>query len=153
MSDTKVRFCSPSLVARRGPHMHEYKIRMDGFLRAFRPAGMSCKSLAWDIISLSASLASSSKTQPSSHKILSSCNNRPMYRLCCCTGASCAALPELAAPYSEKSSALSAKNVCVRHRCCLFEAGCSSPSKVVLAVPLFCLLAALGFACGCCSSA
>ena len=40
----------------------------------------------------------------------------------------------------------------VRHWFCLFEAGCSTLSKVLLAVRFFCLLAGLGFACGrCCA--
>ena len=132
--------------------MVEYKTRIDGFLRACRVAGMCCKSLAWDIISLSASFASS-KNEPSCNSFLSSCNNKRILRLCCCTKEGCTALPELAAPDSEGTRALAANNSVVRHRFCLFEAGCSTLSKVAPAVCFFCLFAALGFANGRCSSA
>ena len=132
--------------------MDEYKTRIDGFLRIFWVAGMCCKSLACDIISSSASFASP-KAQPCFNSFLSSCTNRSILRLCCCTVPGCTALPELAATGSERSRTLAANNSELRHRSCLFKAGCSTLSQVVPAARFFCLLAALGFACGRCSSA
>ena len=131
--------------------MGVYKALIDGFLKTALVAGMLCKSLACEIMFLSATPASPT-SQPSLDSFLASQNTRYIVRPCCCVRTVCTALPELATPGSEGSSVFAANNSVERHRSCLFEAGCSTLPEVVRAVHFFCLFAAVDFACGrCCS--